>query len=315
MPQRLILDMNSGLEEALVLSLALFSPEVDLMALTTVGGKTDELTSYRNLRGLIEFLDPAHLPRIGFGSAPEEGFPVDAQTYYGTDGFEEFPFSPVDRRSPPAAEKIICDLVRSHPAEITILCLGPLTNIARAFRRDPDLPRLVKRLYICGGTWQSCGNVTPVAEFNIFCDPKSAQDVLRSPVTKSMIPLDIADQMPCSLQILKNLPDKEQKFGAFLKMLFVTLFRYYRRSFGMETVLLHELLAWYSMFMPSVFETKYEACEVELIGLVTAGQTVFDHRPNSFRRENMEVFFKLTDPDAIRSQLLSDLNDVSRRLS
>ncbi len=315
MPQRLILDMDSGLEEALVLSLALFSPEVDLLALTTVGGKTDEQTTYRNLRGLIEFLDPPHLPRIGFGEAPKEGIPIDAGEFYGTDGFGEFSFPAVNRRSPPAAEKIIADLVRSNPMEVSILCLGPLTNIAKAFRRDPELPRLIKRLYICGGTWECPGNVSPVAEFNIFCDPKSAQTVFHSSVTKSMIPLDLAFQIPFSLQIIKNLPDRNKKFGSFLNVLFTALFRYYRQNYGFETILLHDLLAWYSLFVPSIYETKYEACEVEQIGLVTSGQTVFDRRPNSVWRRNMEVFYKLTDPEAIRIKLLKDLYDVDRRLS
>jgi len=117
---------------------------------------------------------------------------------------------------PHRSDKLICDEVRATPDEVTILALGPLTNIAAAFRRDPELPSLVDRIIMTGGTVTAPGNVTPAAEFNVFCDPISARAVFRSPTTKTLIPLDVTRQVSLTLDLLDQLPPETANAGRFL---------------------------------------------------------------------------------------------------
>ncbi|MDO5579633.1 MAG: nucleoside hydrolase [Planctomycetia bacterium] len=314
MVQKLILDIDPGMQDALVLSLALFEPEVEIVALTSVGGRVSPQQSARNIRGIVELLDPPKLPRMGMGEDADEGFNFETNSFGGTDGLGGFQLPVAERRTPIAAEKVICDTVRNHPGEVSILSLGPLTNVARAFRRDPEIPRLMKRLYIGGGTYNCPGDITPSAEFNIYSDPKAAQFVFRSPGTKTLIPLDLADQLRFSVEILKELPSSEQPFGAFVQHIFVSLFRSFRQYYGMESVCLHELAAFYAVFMPSLFETKYAACEVEILGVLTEGEIVYDRRHRTNWRHNIEVFHAINDPALLREKMIRDLNRIDKRI-
>ena len=96
---------------------------------------------------------------------------VDRRNLYGSDGLGGTSFVVAERQHLLPSEKVICDQVRDAPHEVTIVALGPLTNIARAFIRDPELPALVGRIVIMGGTVAGPGNITPAAEFNMYCDP------------------------------------------------------------------------------------------------------------------------------------------------
>lgn len=312
MVQKLILDIDPGMQDALVLSLALFEPEVEIVALTSVGGRISPQQSALNIRGIVELLDPPKFPRMGMGEEADEGFSQEINSFGGIDGLGGFKLPVAERRTPLAAEKVICDTIRNYPGEVSILALGPLTNVARAFRRDPELPHLLKRLYICGGTYNCPGDITPSAEFNIYSDPKAAQFVFRSQATKTLIPLDLADQMSCSVEILKDLPASDCQFGVFVQHIFVSLFRSFRQYYGMESLSLHELASFYAVFMPSLFETKYEACDVEILGVLTEGEIVYDRRYRTNWRQNIEVFYALNDPSILLNKMVKDLHRIYR---
>ncbi len=314
-PYKIILDVDPGLEEALVLSLALFDPEVDVVALTSTGGRVDSQTASRNLRGIVEFLDPPHRPRIGFGDDPEGSLPLEEPSVCGRDGLAGFVLPRTERRTPVPAEKVICDVVRSQPGEVSILCFGPLTNMARALLRDPELQFLIKRLYICGGTCCCPGNVAPTAEFNIYANAKAAQLVFRSACSKTLIPLDVVEQMSTSIEILQELPSNETNYGNFLQHLFVSLFRGYRNIYGIESIPFHELATWFAVLHPALFEKRYEFCDVETIGLLTLGEIVYDRRINRVGRKNVEVFYRVNDPDQIRKKMIEGFRRINKILS
>lgn len=109
---------------------------------------------------------------------------MEGRYLYGADGLGGIDFAVAERQHLLPSEKEICDQIRAAPHQVTIVALGPLTNIARAFMRDPELPGLVGQLVIMGGTVNAPGNITPAAEFNIYCDPVSAQIVFRAPRRK-----------------------------------------------------------------------------------------------------------------------------------
>jgi inosine-uridine nucleoside N-ribohydrolase len=141
------------------------------------------------------------------------------------------------------SEKIICDEVRGAPEQVTIVCLGPLTNVARAFKRDPGIVPLVDRLVMSGGAVGGVGNVAPAAEFNMYYDPQSAREVFRSLTTKSLVPLDCTRKVPFTLDMVEQLPDEATRVGMFLRRLATFYFRAYHQSFGEESLFLHKTIA------------------------------------------------------------------------
>src|SRR5579871_3994887 len=164
MPRKVILDVDAGIDDALAVALALFDTRLDVLAITATGGSVRPEQATLNIQALVEQLDPPRLPRLG-AALLDTPLAEDARQLHGADGLgnANFPVAALHNMHP--ADKVLCDEVRAAPEEITIIATGPLTNIARAMRRDPTFPSLVGRLIIVGGTLTGPGNVTPAAEF------------------------------------------------------------------------------------------------------------------------------------------------------
>ena len=152
MGRKVILDVDPGIDDAMALCLALSDPELEVVAVTAVGGNVSPAQATRNVQAIIERLDPPRWPRLGAASEPDNRLAVDRRSLYGSDGLGGTGFVVAERQHLLPSEKVICDQVRDAPHSVTIVALGPLTNIARAFIRDPELPTLVGRIVIMGGT-------------------------------------------------------------------------------------------------------------------------------------------------------------------
>ncbi|MFZ5832644.1 MAG: nucleoside hydrolase, partial [Planctomycetota bacterium] len=284
-----ILDVDPGIDDAMALCIALFEPRLDVVAVTAVGGNVAPDRATLNVQALIEQLDPPRSPRIGAASPPEVGLPVDGRFLYGVDGLGGIELPVAARQHLLPSEKVICDQVRDAPHEVTIIALGPLTNIARAFIRDPELPTLVHRIIMMGGTIHGPGNITPAAEFNIYCDPTAAQAVFRSPATKTLVPLDVTNRVTLTFDLLRELPDESRRVGRLLHKILPPAFRAYRQQFGLEGIHVHDTVALMAALEPALFTTKEMAGSVETMGELTTGMTVFDRRRVPTWRHNMEV--------------------------
>jgi purine nucleosidase len=184
---------------------------------------------------------------------------------------------------------VICDAVRAEPHRITLVCLGPLTNVARAFQRDPELSVLLHRLIILGGCVDGIGNVTAAAEYNMFYDPNSARAVFRSPVTKTLIPLDVTRSVRLTLDFLDRLPPETTRAGLFLRRILPFSFRAHHQRLGQESIQLHAAVALAAVLEPTLFEYSEMSGDVETRGELTLGATVFDRRHNPRWRPNMDV--------------------------
>jgi inosine-uridine nucleoside N-ribohydrolase len=212
------------------------------------------------------------------------------------------------------SEKILCDEIRSDPEMITILCFGPLTNIAKAFQRDPSLASAVGRIVMLGGSLGGIGNVTPAAEFNMYYDPQSARQVFESATTKTLVPLDVTRQVKFSLDLINNLPDETTRKGDFLRKLVQHSFRAHRQIFGQESIYLHAAVALMVAIHPELFEMREMAGDVETLGELTVGATVFDRRPEFRGRTNMEVAIDV-DAAAVRDAVVRGLSGVGKQAS
>jgi purine nucleosidase len=295
MAKKVILDVDPGIDDAMAMCMALFDPRLDVLAVTAVGGNVPPAQATRNVQAIIKELDPPRWPRAGAASPPEMGLPVDGRHLHGIDGLGGVDIEVAELRTPHPSEKVICDIVRSAPESVTIVALGPLTNIARAFQRDPELPSMVGEVVMMGGAVGVSGNITPAAEFNIFCDPAAARVVFRSRSTKLLVPLDVTSRVVMRFDLLNELPDEGTPVGSFLHKILPPAFRAYRQEFGLEGIRVHDSIALIAATQPELFKTKDMAGDVETMGELTMGATVFDRRLVPAWRRNMGVAVDLDE--------------------
>ena len=305
MPRQVILDVDPGIDDAMALCMALFDPSIEVVAVTAVGGNCSPEQATRNVQAIIEQIDPPRWPRIGAASFPDNGLPVDGRHLHGTDGLGGVEIEVAELLSRHPSEKVISDAVRAAPNAVTIVALGPLTNIARVFQRDPELSSLVGQIIMTGGTVSGPGNITPAAEFNIYCDPKSARAVFRSPSTKTLVPLDLTNQIILSFDLFNQLPDENTRVGAFLRKILPPAFRAYRQQFGLEGIHVHDSIGLMAAIHPELFTTEEMAADVETKGELTSGATVFDRRHVPAWRHNMDVAVDMDKPKVIEKMIRS----------
>ena len=311
MARKVILDVDPGIDDAVALCMALFDPRLDVVAVTAVGGNVPPDQATRNVQAIIEQLDPPRLPRIGVASQPDAGVRADARHIHGADGLGNANFPVAELHHRHASEKVIVDEVRSAPEQVTIIALGPLTNLAKAFLRDPELPSMVGQLIVMGGTLGVPGNVTPAAEFNIYCDPESARVVFRSLTTKTVVPLDVTSQLVFNYDLLDQLPDETSGAGRLLRKILPFTFRTHHQQLGEEGIHLHDAVALLAATDSGLFETEGMAGDVETTGELTSGATIFDRRRIPEWRDNMEVATQI-DVAAARDSILRGLTRAGR---
>jgi inosine-uridine nucleoside N-ribohydrolase len=311
MARKVILDVDPGIDDAVAMCLALFDPRLDVVAVTAVAGNVPPAMATRNVETVIEQLDPPRWPRIGAAGEEERVVPEDRRFLNGPDGLGNGGFPVAELHHIHPSERVIADEIRSAREEITIVALGPLTNIAAVFRREPALASQCQ-LVIAGGTVSGPGNVTPAAEFNFYSAPQSAREVLRSPSTKTLLPLDVTRQVPLTFDFLDQLPDEATRAGRFLRRILPYAFRSHREYLGLEAIHLHDVVALAAVAHPELFQTSRMAGDVETSGELTAGAAVFDRRPNPQWRPNMDVA-TTTEPSAVMDYILRGLAEAGRR--
>lgn len=311
MARKVVIDCDPGIDDAVALALAFASPRLDVVAVTATAGNVPAEEANRNLEAVVQLLDPPRRPRIGAGTPDERAPAIDRRPIHGPDGLGGAFFPVSQRHHQHPAEKVICDAVQAAPGEVTIICLGPLTNLARALQYDPELPSLMGQIIMTGGSVSGIGNVTPAAEFNMYFDPEAAQQVFRSPTTKTLIPLDVTSQIAFSLDFLEELPAQSSRAGSLLRQIVPYAFRAYRQELGLEGIHLHDAVSLISAIHPELFETQEIAGDVETRGELTTGATVFDRRPMVRWRTTLEV---ATDVDAVavRDCIIRGLSDAGR---
>jgi purine nucleosidase len=287
-PRKLIIDVDPGIDDAVALALALFDPRLEVVAVTAVGGNVSPMQATDNLQALVGFLDPPRLPRLGV-AAGDTVLPARPFSLHGPDGLggAELPRVPLHGGHP--SEKVIWECLKAHPREITILALGPLTNIARVLARDPAIGELIGELVICGGTVHGAGSATPVADFNFFGDPAAARHVVREPLTKTLVPLETTAQVVFGFDLLDQLPEDASRAGRLLRRMLAHAFRAHRQLLGSEGICLHDVVALVAATNPELFERVAVAADVETTGELTAGMLVVDRRQTRPGRPNVDL--------------------------
>ncbi len=308
MARKVILDVDPGIDDAVALAMALFDPRLEVVAVTATAGNVSAAQATSNVQSIIEQLDPPRLPRVGAAREPDAGRSADARHIHGKDGLGNTGFPVAELHHQHFSEKVIVEEVRAAPDAITIIALGPLTNVARAMARDPELASMIGAIHMMGGSLGP-GNVTPAAEFNIYCDPESAQAVFRSPTTKTLIPLDVTSQVVMTYDQLDQLPAETAPAGKFMRDILSFAFRTHRNVLGLEGVHLHDAVALVAALNPELFGTEELAGDVEVAGELAVGSTIFDRRSAPTWRPNMEVAVEVDAP-AVMDCILRGLDAI-----
>jgi inosine-uridine nucleoside N-ribohydrolase len=288
MARKVILDVDGGVDDAVALCLALNDPSLEVLAVTATGGAVSPEQATINVQAIVEQLDPPRWPRLGAASA-EQILRCDGRHLFGTDGLCGAHFDVAQRHHRHPSVKVICDEVRAAPGGVTIVATGPLSNIAAALQQQPDLASVIGHLIILGGTIGGPGNVTAAAEFNIYCDADAARLVFRTPVTKTLIPIDLTSRIVLNFDLLEKIPEVDSSNGELLRQILPGAFRAYRQQLGMEGIHVHDAVAIVAALRPELFITERMYGDVEIDGTLTYGATVFDRRRQPDSQPNMDV--------------------------
>lgn len=296
--RKILLDVDPGIADAVAMCLALNDPRLEVVAVTATGGNVPPDQATRTVQTIIEQLDPSRWPRIGAADSLQP-LRTDNRVLCGNDGLCGADFRYAELHNQHSSVKLIADEIRASPGELTIVAGGPLSNIATVLQREPDLATKVGHLIIVGGTLNGVGNVTASAEFNIYCDALAAQHVFQSPVTKTLIPVDIASMIELGVGVLEQLPERTTGLGKVLHGILPNAFLAYRQQMGVEAIPVPEVAAVVAAVHPEIFTTQRIYGDVETSGSLTHGTTVLDRRHHTNQQPNLDVVVEIDVQAAI----------------
>ena len=294
MARKLIIDLDPGIGDAAAAVLALLDVEFDVLALTATAGSVAGEVATRNLHGIVASVDPPKWPRIG--SAPRvpgflqrSGFESQLEALHGKSGLGDLDIFAPEPHHRHESAKVLIDSVRAHPHEVTLLTLGPLTNVAAACERAPDFMDLLGGLVCLGGSVAAGGDITAAAETNIFLNPEAARSVLASSDAKTLIPLDATNATIITYDNFTRISDGRSPASLFLKQLLPFYFRAHHQFLGMEGISLREVVALAAVARPGLCRLQSLHVDVEVQAGLTSGVTVFERRPHLAQKSNVSV--------------------------
>jgi inosine-uridine nucleoside N-ribohydrolase len=273
-PRRIILDTDPGIDDMMAIFLALRSPELKVEAITPVCGNVPLEFTLPNALRLVEIAGRTDVPVAAGASHPLLRRLVTAGHVHGANGlggvdFPEPKIKPVRETAP----EIIRRIVRENPGEITIVAVGPLTNVALALRSDPELAAMIPQIAIMGGSL-SGGNMTPAAEFNLYVDPEAARVVFDAHIPLAMVGLDVTRKCQLSEQQIQQLEAAQNPVSQTAGKVMRATFDRMKRGGEVTSITMHDPLTVASLINPEVITLKDYCVEVETTGEWTAGQTL-----------------------------------------
>jgi purine nucleosidase len=287
MPRKIIIDTDLGQDDAVAVLLALASPELEVLSLTAVAGNVPLPRSQLNTRMIVE-LARKTTPVYAGCDRPLLRKLVTAEYVHGETGIDGVtlpdPTHPLQEQH--AVDHLI-ETLRAHPAGTITLCpLGPLTNIATAFQRAPDIVSRVAEIVLMGGGCFEGGNITPAAEFNIYVDPEAADIVFKSGVPLVVMPLDVTHKALTSRAWVEEMRALGTPVGNAVAAWTDFFERFDTAKYGSEGAPLHDPCVIAYLLEPSLFHGRHINVEIELKGEHTLGMTVADWWRVSGREPN-----------------------------
>ncbi|WP_280493417.1 nucleoside hydrolase [Nocardia asiatica] len=339
MRQKIILDVDTGIDDSLALLYLLGSPEAEIAGIAATAGNVAAAQVAANN---LAWLDVCHAPEIEVALGAADPLAIPLRTTEDTHGpqgigYAELPAS-ARRLSPRSAARMWAELVRAHPGEIVGLCTGPLTNLALALRIEPDLPLLLDRLVIMGGAFNHPGNTTPTNEWNVHVDPEAAKEVfdafaaVPAPRRPIVCALDITETIEMRPEHLVRLAERAKSFPVEIVtpsdppgtrsaasnpiVRHVTdAVRFYfdfHHAYDLGYLAhMHDPFAAAVALDPGLARTRPATVDVELAGTITRATTVADWAGMWGREPNADIVIG-TDPRLFFDRLIARVGDFAR---
>jgi purine nucleosidase len=308
MAEKIIIDTDPGQDDAVAILLALASPEIDLLGITCVAGNVPLDKTTRNARVICELAGRRDVKVFAGCDRPLARKLITAEHVHGKTGLDgaDLPDPTMPLQSGHAVDFLIDTLRAEAPGTVTLVPIGPLTNIAMAFQRAPDIVARVKRIVLMGGAYFEVGNITPAAEFNIYVDPEAAEIVFGAGVPLVVVPLDVTHK------VLTTRPRIEaiRAIGTPLAQAVAGWTDFFERfdmeKYGSEGAPLHDpcTIAW--ILWPDLFTGREINVEIETTSPLTLGMTVADWWRITGRPKNA-LFLGGVDADAFYALLTKRL--------
>lgn len=307
-PLQIIIDTDPGQDDAVAILLALASPELEVLGITTVAGNVPLALTHVNARKVCELAKRTDIPVFAGCDHPLKRDLVTAENVHGKTGLDgiELPAPTMPLQSQHSVDFIIETLRAAPEKTITICSLGPLTNTAQALLKAPDIAEKIQRIVLMGGGFFEGGNITPSAEFNAFVDPEAAKIVFAAGVPLTVIPLDVTHQALTSKAWVEGLRQMNNQVGTAVAAWTDFFERYDMEKYGSEGAPLHDPCVIGYLIQPELFSGRLVNVEVEVDSPLTVGATVVDWWGVTGRTPNAE-FMRHIDRDGFFNLLTTRL--------
>jgi purine nucleosidase len=273
-PTRVVIDTDPGVDDAVAILLALVSPELDVLALTTVTGNVNLDHTTENARRLLELANRPDVLVAAGCAVPLNGEPKHASEVHGNDGLGDLEWpTPSIPVSETHAVDLLAELINEGP--LTIIAIGPLTNLAMLVQQYPGIDEKLEHLVIMGGaSWQ--GNVNAAAEFNIWADPEAAKIVFGAKWKITFMPLDLTHQAYLNDDDLAYFRSLNTEVGARVANFLEPYALFHVEWYGNRDIIMHDAMAVYQVIDPTAITCQGVTVQVETGGEYSRGATWVD---------------------------------------
>ncbi|MFT4021276.1 MAG: nucleoside hydrolase [Acinetobacter sp.] len=306
---KIIIDTDPGQDDAVAILLALASPELEVLGITTVAGNVPLDLTRVNARKVCELAGRTDIKVFSGCDRPLKKALVTAENVHGKTGLDgiELPEPTMPLQAQHSVDFLIETFRNAPEKTITICSLGPMTNTAQALLKAPDIASRIQKIVLMGGGFFEGGNITPSAEFNMFVDPDAAKVVFAAGIPLTVIPLDVTHQALTSKAWVDGLRAMPNRVGPAVAAWTDFFERYDMEKYGSEGAPLHDPCVIAYMLKPELFSGRVINVEIETDSPLTAGATVADWWRVTDRAANAE-FLNTLDRDGLFTLLSERLS-------
>lgn len=278
-PRKIIIDTDPGQDDAVAILLALASPvEIDVLGVVAVAGNVPLPLTEKNTRIICELAGRPDIPVFAGCDAPMARKLVTAEHVHGKTGLDgpQLPEPTMPLQAQHGVDYIIETLRTEPPSTVTLVPIGPLTNIGVAFKRAPDIIERVQEIVLMGGAYFEVGNITPAAEFNIYVDPEAADIVFKSGATITVMPLDVTHKALTSAKWIADIKALDTDVGRMVASWTDFFERFDTEKYGSQGAPLHDPCTIAYLINSDLFQGRHINVAIETHSDLTLGMTVAD---------------------------------------
>ncbi|WP_238367220.1 nucleoside hydrolase [Mesobacterium pallidum] len=309
-----IIDTDPGQDDAFAILLALGAPELEVLGLTTVAGNMGLAQTTDNARRIVELAGRGAVPVHAGSDRPLLRAPRPVPEIHGETGIDGWDWALA--KQGPAEGHAVDFIVRSvlaHPAPVTLIVLGPQTNIALALRREPRIADNIARIVFMGGGYFEGGNMSPAAEYNILVDPEAARIVLGAGIPVTAVPLDCTHAAPAPVNWSAELEAEGTEVMRACGGMMRFFERYGNAKYGTQSRPLHDAVAVGALLWPELFTGRLCPVDVECAGELTTGMTVVDWLRQTGKPDNCLWLNGCHDPAELYRRMKTALMQLPGR--